>query len=481
MHVHRFTLVYLELASRYEKRAWMPFPALACFAARRVRDLEHLVGLNAGNFPGEVALRLDRDVLSYEARKVTKASVVITGTNGKTTTNNLIATCLEAAGNDVFCNAEGSNLEAGVVTALLDARHAPFASLECDEMYMRFVLPKLHPALVCLTNLYEGDQIYRFGSMDRIFDSIATAINKTSRSDMTLVTNADDPNCRAVMRRTEQRRPQVSFGIVDATPDDGADAFAGAACPVCGKPLTYQLRHFGQLGRWTCASCGAQAHTPDVVATNIRETPEGFLVDIEGATSCAGGCDFSTRDVLVPCTGLYMVYNVLAARVVTAMLGCDAETFKQTVAHFNPKNGRLQEYTVGGRAVMTNMAKNPIGFNQNIRMALKYQHPCAIAFLMDDMVECNGDYSWVDDIEFSALRDAAPDAPVFYGGEIAKPLERALAAAGVQAMRADTVADVLEALDAADAEATEGLRRLFVIANYHALERVCKELDRLST
>lgn len=125
--------------------------------------------------------------------------------------------------------------------------------------------------------------------------------------------------------------------------------------------------------------------------------------------------------------------------------------------------------------IMTNMAKNPVGFNQNIRMALKYPEPYAIAFLMDDMVECNGDYSWVDGIEFSALAGAAgAGVPVFFGGEIAEPLERALEAAGIAATRADTVASVLDGLDAHDG------RKLFVIANYHALERVCKELDGLS-
>ena len=76
---------------------------------------------------------------------------------------------------------------------------------------------------------------------------------------------------------------------------------------------------------------------------------------------------------------------------------------------------------------MTNMAKNPVGFNQNIHMALKHTNPSAIAFLMDDMVECNGDYSWVDGIEFSALAETAlAGTPIFYGGEIAEPLKRAL-------------------------------------------------------
>ena len=451
----------------------MPFPRLACFAARRVRDLEHALGMNAGNFPGEVAMRLDRDVLSFEAGKITEAAVVTTGTNGKTTTNNLMASCLAEAGAEAFCNRAGSNLEAGIVTALIDPRRAAFAFLECDEMYTRFVTPKLDPRIFCLINLFEGDQIYRFGSMDRIFDAIAQALD--GAPGMTLVLNGDDPNCQAVIERAGSAHDTVAFGIEGALADDGADAFEGARCPVCGGPLSYRPRRYSQLGRWSCPACGAAAPKLDVVARNIRETEAGYLIDIAGATALAGGRDFSLVDVEVPCTGLYMVYNVLAVRIATVLLGCPDEAFRRAVATFDPRNGRLQEYRVRGRAIMTNMAKNPVGFNQNIRMALKYPEPYAVAFLMDDMVECNGDYSWVDGIEFSALAGAAASGvPVFFGGEIAEPLERALGAAGIAATRADTVDSVLDGLDAHDG------RKLFVIANDHALERVCKELDGLS-
>ena len=454
----------------------MPFPRLACFAGRSVRSLEHALNMNAGTFPGEVAKRIDADVLAFEASKVTEASVVTTGTNGKTTTNNFIASCMERAGYDVFCNRAGSNLEAGIITALLDSRTAPFALLECDEMYTRFVTPKLKPKIFNLINLFEGDQIYRFGTMDRIYDAIAQALNDLPAASL-IVVNGDDPNCQAVLERVTTPHPVISFGIKDAAPDDGADAFEGARCPVCGAELDeddYHLRHYSQLGRWSCPSCKSAAPALDVVASNIREVPEGFLIDIAGSTEQLGGRDFAVSDVLVPCTGLYMVYNLLAVRIATALLGCPAKVFRDVVATFDPKNGRLQEYAVGGRAIMTNMAKNPVGFNQNIHMALKYPEPYAVAFLMDDMVECNGDYSWVDGIEFSMLHPAVEaGVPVFYGGEIADPLDRALSAAQITAERADTVADVLAKL------ADGGSRKLFVIANYHALERVCAELDRL--
>ena len=148
-------------------------PPFCLFAGRAVRSLEHALNKQAGNFPGVVAKRIDSNVLTYEAQKILDTAVVTTGTNGKTTTNNLLASCMEAAGNEVFCNREGSNLETGVITALLDKRKAPFALLECDEMYTRFVLPKVHPRLFCLLNLFPGDQIYRFGSMERIFDAVA--------------------------------------------------------------------------------------------------------------------------------------------------------------------------------------------------------------------------------------------------------------------------------------------------------------------
>lgn len=451
----------------------MALPRFACFAGRAVRSLEHALNKQAGNFPGVVAKRIDSNVLAYEAQKILDTAVVTTGTNGKTTTNNLLASCMEAAGNEVFCNREGSNLETGVITALLDKRKAPFALLECDEMYTRFVLPKVHPRLFCLLNLFPGDQIYRFGSMERIFDAVADACNGSTET--VLVMNGDDPNCRAVTVRAPQNAC-ITFGIEGACADDGADTFEGATCPSCGAALGYSLRHYGQLGRWACPACGETAPALDVTARNIREQDGHYIIDIAGSTKLLGGCTFDVADVTVPCTGLYMVYNVLAVRIATALMGCDADTFKRVVATFDPKNGRLQSFEVAGRPIMTNMAKNPVGFNQNIHMALKHTNPSAIAFLMDDMVECNGDYSWVDGIEFSALAETAlAGTPIFYGGEIAEPLKRALDAAKIPARRADKVADVLAALDSHDG------RKLFVIANYHALERVCHELEGLAS
>ena len=452
----------------------MPFPRLACMAARAVRSLEHALGRNAGNFPGAVAKRIDKNVLAWQAGKIGRGSVVVSATNGKTTTTNLIADCLEAAGTTAFCNRDGSNLESGIVTALLDPGTRDVACLECDEMYARFVLPKLRPRAFVLLNLFEGDQVYRFGSMGRIYDSIATAL--AGSPETVFVYNADDPHCQAIAERVEN--PKVTFGM-EGKGDGGAlDAAGAERCPRCGEPLSYTVRRYGQIGRFSCASCGFHAPEPDVVACDVRETADGYAASVRanGKRGLAAGA-VDVCDVEIPCSGSYMVYNVVAARIASAMLGCPEEAFRSAVSGFDPKNGRLQRYLVGGRRVLSNLAKNPVGFNQNIQMALKRTDPMALGFYMDDMVECDGDYSWVDGIEFAALADLAKaGCPAFFGGEGAEPRARALGRAGIPARRADSARETLEAL-AADDPGCE--RMLFVVANYHALERLRAELMAL--
>ena len=452
-----------------------PFPSLACALARATRSLEHALGKNAGNFPGVVATRIDRDVLAWQAQKIRKGAVVISATNGKTTTTNLAADCLETAGASVFCNREGSNLETGIVTALLNPDKRDFACLECDEMYARFVLPKLRPRAFVLLNLFEGDQIYRFGSMERIYASIAQALE--SSPETIFIYNADDPHCQAIAERVPN--PKATFGMAGGHVSASSDTERAQACPACGEPLAYTARRYDQIGRYSCPACSLSAPEPDLVVRVLEGTEDGYTVRIERGenSSWLPGCKLALDRVEVPCTGEYMLYNIAALRMATTLLGCPDEAFTRAIAAYDPRNGRLQRYAIEGRSVLSNLAKNPVGFNQNIQMALKYAKPQAVGFYMDDMVECNGDYSWVDDIDFGALRPLADaGCPVFYGGEIAAPLERALATAGIPARRADTARETLDLLAQDDPEHT---RRLFVIGNYHALERLHAELEGL--
>ena len=152
-------------------------------------------------------MKIDPELLSDLAGLVDR-SVVITGTNGKTTTSNLIADAVAASGATVVCNRAGNNMEPGVVGALLEARgglkHTSSGKrvgvFECDELYTVRVLPKLKPTYFVLLNLFR-DQLDRYGEIDHTQDVIAHALELSPAT--TLIYNADDPLCRDRRARSQ--------------------------------------------------------------------------------------------------------------------------------------------------------------------------------------------------------------------------------------------------------------------------------------
>ena len=344
---------------------------------------------SAGNIPGAMALKVDPMVLVDLAKKVNPVAV-ISGTNGKTTTTNLVADCLQTAGVPLYCNREGNNLQSGIVTSLMlapdtskvvdaaSAAQAPVGCFECDEMYTKYVLPRLRPHYFMLLNLFR-DQLDRFGEIDRIQATIAEALAKTPET--TFVFNGDDPLCAAIADRIPNK--SLAFGIAS---DMGlsADRISDSRfCQKCGGALEYDYVHYGQLGAYRCPDCGWARPELAFAATNVRLEEDGFVFDIDG------------RSVHTGHTGAYMVYNVLAAYVISKL------------------------------------AKNPTGFNQNIRIVLNERGRVLALFVNDNDADGH-DVSWFWDIDFERWSQIE-GLRAFVGGTRANDMQVRLKYAGIQA------------------------------------------------
>ena len=130
---------------------------------------------NASQLPGRIALAIDPGLMEGLAHKLRWGSIVICGTNGKTTTTNITADALEASGRSVLCNRVGANMAPGVVSALLPERSADVAVIEADELSTIRILPSLRPRYLALLNLFR-DQLDRAGEIDHVQDVIAEAL-----------------------------------------------------------------------------------------------------------------------------------------------------------------------------------------------------------------------------------------------------------------------------------------------------------------
>ena len=441
---------------------------LACTSSDIARwGLRSVLKRQGGVLPGRIAMKIDPELLSSLSGLVDK-SVVITGTNGKTTTSNLIADAVAATGASVVCNRAGNNMEPGVVGALLEARGAlkrggaeRVGVFECDELYTVRVLPKLKPTYFVLLNLFR-DQLDRYGEIDHTQDVIARALELSPET--VLIYNADDPLCASIADRVPNRG--VPFGIDGATDTEQDRISDSRFCAKCNAPLAYDYVQYGQLGAYRCPSCGWGRPALACRVENVELGCGGYGFDLTGGP-LAAPVHIDTRY-----NGLYMVYNVAAAFFAAAHLGVAASHFQTVLDAYVPAGGRMGTWTVAGRAVEANLAKNPVGFDRQIQ-SIKTAGGRLAAFFLNDNDADGHDVSWIYDVDFERIADT-PGLVAFAGGTRAHDMQVRLKYAGIDAAIIDDIEQAIGAVASKDAD-----EKLYAVANYTAFPPLVKELERL--
>ncbi len=430
--------------------------------------LRHVAHRPAANLPGKIALKMDPPLLGELRGKCAEGSVITVGTNGKTSTNNLLADAFEAAGRTIICNRTGANLAAGIASALLQQPAAQWGVFECDELWLAHVLPRLRSNYVLLLNLFR-DQLDRCGEIDRIQTSIASAL--TASPDTVLVYNADDPLCARIAAAVDNRT--VAFGL-DESMDLAQNTVADAQmCQQCDGMIQYRYRQYGQLGDYFCERCDFARPELAYAGRDIKLGADGVSMEICGPAAC--------ERVRTPQATPYAAYNLVAAYALCREVGVPTPAFQRAVDAFNPRNGRLQRYRLGGRDVLLNLAKNPTGFNQNLKIVEADGGPKMVAFFINDQVADGRDISWIWDIDFEELA-GQPDTVVFAGGSRAHDLAVRLKYAGIEAAVIESIDDAFDrlgALTAAGQMPTDAA--VYAIANYTALPPVHDALDAMET
>lgn len=435
------------------------------------RTLMHRSG---GNIPGAVALRIDPGLVSSLAGLFEQGgAVVVTGTNGKTTTTNLTADCLAGTGLPVVTNRAGNNMEGGIATALMQGRRdlsadarrsgAAVGCFECDELYTVRILPKLRPRYLVLLNLFR-DQLDRYGEIDHTQDVIARALEESPAT--TLLFNADDPLCASIARRVPN--PRVAFGIDEPTGTESDKVSDSRFCAVCNAPLDYDYVQYGQLGLYRCPACGWERPALDVAVRSIELNERGYAFDIVER----GGCgEERVLPVQTSYRGLYMVYNVCAAFTAARLMGAPEGGFARALDSYRPARGRMQSFRALGRPVLANLAKNPVGFDRMLQL-IRNSDGRACAFFVNDNDADGHDISWIWDIDFECLAGLR-GLQVFAGGTRANDLQVRLKHAGVPSTVVSGAEDALRSCTL-DVDET-----LYLVGNYTAMPGLCDELDRL--
>ena len=452
------------------------FAAAQAVSSISTWGLKHVFRRPAANFPGKIALYVDPRLLANLRGKLTRGSIMVVGTNGKTTVTNLLADVLEGSGVRVVCNRTGANLDSGVSTALLHAKEADWGVFESDELWLKKMTPQLKPTYVLLLNLFR-DQLDRCGEIDRIQDSIVEALSASPET--ILVFNADDPLCATIAKRASElpgreRTRQIAFGVSESMGLAQNTVSDATMCQLCSSMFEYDFRQYGQLGAWHCPTCGFSRPSLDFAAQNVELDERELSFDIARLQPNAGE-SAPARPIRAAFSGAYMVYNLLAVGVAADLVGCGNDAIQAAIESFDPKNGRLQRYSVEGRSILLNLAKNPTGFNQNLKIIEKDASPKAVAFFINDKEADGHDISWLWDIDFEEL-SRQEGCVVFAGGIRGNDMQVRLKYAGIPSKVVKNTQEFLDELAKLPCE-----MNAYAIANYTALPSVKSALDAVES
>ena len=365
---------------------------LAIIVCKLLRFIGKLVG-KGSSLPGQYALKICPDVLGRV--KLPGCIIAVTGSNGKTSTVEMIAAILRASGRTVVYNEEGSNQIEGVTTLILCSSslsgrmRGDVLLLESDERYARRSFRFFHPTHFVITNLYR-DQLTRNGHPEWVYDAILPAIHP----DTTLVLNADDPLVSCFAR--DHGRVKW-FGLEEcsiSTKDHRGVYHDGARCPLCGGPMDYSCYHYEHIGHYRCRSCGHCRHDPDFAVTAL-DLPAGTLT-LDGET-----------EISLAFKSIYNVYNILAAWSVCSLAGADRETMARVINNYVLKNGRMVQFALGGHhaTLLTSKHENSVAYDTNLGYIARTEEPCRVLIIVDAISRkyFTGETSWLWDIDFDLL------------------------------------------------------------------------------
>jgi lipid II isoglutaminyl synthase (glutamine-hydrolysing) len=439
--------------------------------ARAAGVLSRLRGGGATSVPGKVLLRLEPSAIRLLGARLRHGSVLISATNGKTTTAAMAAAIFAQDGVELVHNRAGANMAGGVASTLLAASHGrtsiagELGLFEVDELWLDRLVAQLHPRAILLGNLFR-DQLDRYGELETIAERWAQVLRAGPGRDARLVLNADDPLVADLGRGRVGAAGVLYFGVADDSLALPLMAHAADAkhCRNCGAPYIFDAVYLGHLGHYRCPACGQARPAPEIFATDVR---------LEGVRAARFTLHTPAGEaaVALPLPGLYNVYNALAAAALAHALDVPLEHVVAGLESTRAAFGRAEIVTIGApahpRILHILLVKNPSGANEVLRtLALEPGEHDLLGVLNDNTADGH-DVSWIWDADFELLAGRVRRATC--SGTRAAELAVRLKYAGVEPERIHVSPDLAAALSAAQADAPPAGAPLYALPTYTAM------------
>ncbi len=392
----------------------------AVAACKATRKIMHLRGSGGTALPGKAARVFAKNILEVTSEGM--EIIVVTGTNGKTTTSRMLEHAMTAAGHACLANKSGANLLSGVTAEVtcnatwLGKPKTHYAVIECDEGALHQVVPLIHPKVIVVTNLFR-DQLDRYGEITHTRDAIRRGIKLVP--DTILCLNADDSLVASLAE--DVPNSIVWYGVNVPIGDQKEVEISDAKyCIHCGTAYEYHWHTYAHLGAFFCPKCGYQRMKPAVgvdkiVSMNARGSQvEMTLADQDGS---------ERRDVQIGLPAAYNMYNAVAAVCAYKAFGLPVEEMISSLADVHSSFGRMESFKLGDTDVQMILVKNPAGCNQALEYLSSLEQDFTMVFCLNDRTADGHDISWIWDADFEKITHNAHVKHMIVSGDRAEDMQ----------------------------------------------------------
>lgn len=384
---------------------------LSCLVCRFVHFVLQKLGRGATTLPGRVALKVKRNILTDLSKNV--KVIIVTGTNGKTTSCRIIEEGLKTAGKTYFINKSGANLITGITASFImnstitGKNKYEYAIVECDENAFREVSRYIRADAVLVTNVFR-DQLDRYGEVTHTLNAIKESVKNLPNAVICL-----DADCSLTYSMSKEIPNKiVTFGVdVPFDKDAKAPEISDAKyCIFCKNEYAYTYHTYGHLGGFVCPHCGYARPKADFAVTSVEELKQNHSIVV---ASFKGNSNL----VKVNIGGAYNVYNAIGCAAALSAMGVDDKTIINALENFNGAFGRMEQFTSGEHKINVILVKNPAGFSQTMSFLKSIDDDFTMILSLNDNAADGRDISWIWDVDFNHIFEKSNVKDIYVTGK----------------------------------------------------------------
>lgn len=420
-----------------------------------------IYGSGATAAPGLYALKIDPNLVKKISSKSKLKSIVISGTNGKTTTSRILYDIISKK-HKVIHNRQGSNLLRGIASTMITNASVfgklnyDYAVWESDEAALLPISQNININTLVLLNLFR-DQLDRYGEIDTTLKKWQEVV-KNLKSHSTLVLNADDPSVNYLSKFTKSKK--IFFGLSTTKIDlpkieNVADV---KFCPNCNGKLIFMDLYSAHLGTYKCSKCSFKRETPQVFINTIT-------FDKDYSTNIKVNLNNKSLSINYQLPGLFNAYNVMAALTTATSVGIDPKSASRDISKFSAAFGRYQNIKLDGKNLLLFLIKNPAGANEVIR-TIAINQKINLLVILNDNIADGRDVSWIWDTNWEALNGKISNIDI--AGTRAFDMALRLKYAKIKIDKNNVRENINTSIDQALSKLTKN-ETLFILPTYTAL------------